>query len=158
MKITSFSNPRQTILLTCRDKGKDNVMTLDWHMPLSFDPMMYAVSIGKSRFSLKLIQNSKVFVVNFIPKEMEKEAILCGRSSGRDIDKFEEFSIEKEEAKKVNCPRIKNALAWLECEVEKEIETGDHILFIAKVVFAEKRKEGKRLFHLYLDKFTTTLE
>jgi len=157
MKITTLTNPRQTILLSCGAEGKENVMTLDWHTPLSFQPMMYAVSIGKTRYSLEIIRKSKVFVVNFVPKELEKVVLYCGTHSGRNIDKFEEAGLEKEEAETVDCPRIKQALGYLECKVEKEIEVGDHVLFIARVTNSFLKKEGKRLFHLFGDKFTTTL-
>ena len=158
MRITTLTNPLQTILLTSRADGKDNVMTLDWHCPLSFDPMFYAVSIGKTRYSLELVKKSKVFVVNFMSKDFEKEILFCGRNSGKDIDKFKETGLEKEEAKIIDCPKIKQAIGYLECQVEKEIEVGDHILFVAKVLKAELKREEKRLFHLFKDKFTTTLE
>ena len=158
MKITTMTNPRQTILLTCRADKKDNIMTLDWHTPLSFEPMMYAVSIGKTRFSLNLIKESKVFVINFMSKNFEKEILYCGRHSGKTIDKFKETGLEKEEAETINCPVIKQALGYLECKVEKETEVGDHFLFIARVTKAELKQKGKRLFHLFADKFTTTVD
>ncbi len=158
MKITTLTNPRQTILLTCRFKDRNNIMTLDWHTPLSFEPMLYAVSIGKTRFSLNLVRSSKVFVVNFMSKDFEKKILFCGRHSGKTIDKFKETNFEKEEAKTIDCPRIKQALGHLECRVIKEVEVGDHILFIAQVTKAELREKGKRLFHLFADKFTTTIE
>lgn len=158
MKITTITNPRQTILLTCRAQDKDNIMTLDWHTPLSFEPMMYAVSIAKVRFSLELVKKSKVFVINFMPREFEKEILFCGRYSGRNLDKFKETGLEKEEAETIHCPRVKQGLGYLECKVVKEIEAGDHILFVAEVTKAEMKKEGKRLFHLFADRFTTTLE
>jgi flavin reductase (DIM6/NTAB) family NADH-FMN oxidoreductase RutF len=158
MKITNVTNPTQTILLTCRAGGKDNIIALDWHTILSFEPMMYAVSIGKPRFSLDLIKSSRVFVVNFMSKDFEKEILFCGRNSGKTLDKFKETGLEKEEAETMDCPRIKQALGYLECKVEKEIEVGNHILLIAKVSKAELKENGKRLFHLFEDKFTTTLE
>jgi flavin reductase (DIM6/NTAB) family NADH-FMN oxidoreductase RutF len=158
MKITTLTNPRQTILLTCRFKDRDNIMTLDWHTPLSFEPMMYAVSIGKTRFSLNLVRSSKVFVVNFMSKDFEKEILFCGRHSGKTIDKFKETGFEKEGAKTIDCPRIKQALGYLECKVLKEVEVGDHILFIARVTKADLKQKARRLFHLFADKFTTTIE
>jgi flavin reductase (DIM6/NTAB) family NADH-FMN oxidoreductase RutF len=158
MKITTLTNPRQTILLTCRFKDRDNIMTLDWHTPLSFEPMMYAVSIGKTRFSLNLVRASKVFVVNFMSKNFEKEILFCGRHSGKTINKFKETNFEKEEAETIDCPRIKQALGYLECKVLKEVEVGDHILFIARVTKADLKQKARRLFHLFADKFTTTIE
>jgi len=152
MRISEIANPRQIILVTSRWQNKDDIITLAWHMPLSFDPMMYGISIGKKRFSLELIRNSKVFVVNFVSKEFKEDVLFCGEVSGREVDKFKETRFEKEEAETINCPRIKQALGYLECEVVDEIETGDHILFIGKVKKAELKKHGVRLFHISGDK------
>lgn len=156
MKITTLTNPRQTILVTCRWQGKDNIITMDWHTPLSFNPMMYAISVGKTRYSLELIRQSRVFVVNFMIKDYEKEVLYCGRHSGKNLDKFTKTNLEKEGAEKIDCPRIKQALGFLECQVVDEIEIGDHVLFIAQVVSSGLKAQGKRLFHLWGDKFTTT--
>jgi flavin reductase (DIM6/NTAB) family NADH-FMN oxidoreductase RutF len=92
----AITNPRQTILLSCRGRAsvlgknliKDNIITLSWHTPVSFEPVLYAIAIGKTRFSAKLISQSKVFCVNFVPFSMEKEAAYCGRNSGEHLDKF----------------------------------------------------------------------
>ena len=152
MKISEIANPRQVILVTSRWQDKDDIITLAWHTPLSFEPMMYAICVGKKRYSLELIRNSKVFVVNFISKEFKKDILLCGEVSGREVDKFKSTSFEKEEAETINCPRIKQALGYLECRVVEEIETGDHILFIGRVTKAELRKRGVKLFHISGDK------
>lgn len=135
MKITALSNPRQTILVTSRYQGKDNIITMDWHTPLSFAPMMYAIAVGKTRFSCDLIKNSKVFVVNFISRDFEKE-----------------------EAEKIDCPRIKQALGFLECKVVDELEVGDHVLFLGEVLNSNLKSRDKRLFHLWGDNFTTTVK
>ncbi len=158
MRITTLTNPLQTILLTSRSGKKDNVMTADWHIPLSFEPMMYAVSIGKGRYSMRLIKKSKVFVINFMPKESEKKVLFCGVHSGKNTDKFKEAGLIKEEARTINCPVIKQALGHLECKVVKEVAVGDHVLFVGRITKAELKKKGKRLFHLFDDKFTTTKE
>lgn len=158
MRISKIANPRQVILLTCRFKDKDNVMTLAWHTPLSFYPPMYAVVVGKTRFSYDLIKKSKCFVVNFVGEELEKEVLMAGSLSGRDCDKFEEIGLEKGECQKINAPYIKSALGYLECKVVNEIETGDHVVFVGEVLRMEKLREGKRLFYLGGDEFTTTLD
>ena len=161
----AITNPRQTILVSCRGKAsvlgrevaKDNIITLSWHMPTSFEPMMYAIAIGKTRFSAKLIQQSRVFCVNFVPLSMEKEASYCGRNSGEHVDKFEEKNILKEECEKINCPRLKEAIGFMECEVVNEVEAGDHIIFIGEVLYSELKDESaKRLFQKGGTDFTTT--
>jgi len=160
----SIYNPRQVALVTSRAEVnligksvlKDNIITVAWHMPVSFEPMLYAVSIGKTRFSCRLIKESKAFAVNFMPFELQKNALFCGTNSGEHIDKFEKSGLEKEECSSIDCPRIKDALAHIECEVINEIDAGDHIIFLAKVLKSEEKKEGKRLFQDEGRRFTTT--
>jgi len=150
----SINNPRQVILVSSRahinimgkEQLKDDIITLAWHMPTSFNPELYAISVGKTRFSHKLISESKVFVVNFIPYELKKEALFCGTKSGEHIDKFKESGLTKEEAQSIDCPRIKEAIGYHECEVINEIETGDHTIFVGKIVNSELKRSAKRLF------------
>lgn len=156
--------PRQTILVTCRSHAtvmgrkveRDNVMALDWHMPASFEPPMYAIAVGKSRFSHRLISEGKCFVVNFVPFEMKDQAVYCGRHSGEHINKFREAGLEAVDAEKVDAPRIAGAMGHIECEVAQEIDAGDHTIFLGKVLHGEIVKEGKRLFHIDGNDFTTT--
>ncbi|MDP7141442.1 MAG: flavin reductase family protein [Candidatus Woesearchaeota archaeon] len=163
----SIYNPRQTVLVTCsevienkftgREEEKDNIITVDWHTPLSFKPFFYAIAIGKTRFSHKLIKESMVFVVNFMPFHLKKEVLYCGRHTGEHLDKFEGSGLTKEEADKIHCCKIKEALAHIECEVVNSIDISDHTLFIGKVVYSEEKDdEGRRIFHTEGDNFVTT--
>lgn len=167
-KMPSIYNPSQVVLVTSRaeidiigkEVVKDDIITLSWHMPVSFDPAIYAVAIGKSKFSAKLIGKSGVFVVNFIPQTLEKQAIFCGTHHGEHMDKFRETGLTREEAEKIECPRIKEALAYIECELVNTVEAGDHYIFIGKVVNSAERGQGKRLFQKPSAtgyKFTTTV-
>ena len=151
--MSELTDPRQVILVTCREEMdilgkkqvKDNIITIAWHMPVSFDPNLYAISVGKTRFSCEVITKSKAFVVNFVPFTLKDKALICGTKSGTHIDKFKESGLGKEEAKSVDCPRIKEALGYIECEVVNEVDAGDHIIFIGKVLNSEVKKTGKRL-------------
>jgi len=154
--------PMQTVLVTSRGKTeilgietqKDNIITLNWHMPVSFEPMLFAISVGKTRFSLKLIEDSKVFIVNFLPINLEESAWFCGTQSGEHIDKFEKMKLTKVEGNSVDCPYIKEASGILECKVVNQIEAGDHIIYVGKVMNTEQISNGKRLFHIEGDRFT----
>lgn len=160
-----ITGPRQVILVTSRaeteimgkKQEKDNIFALSWHMPLSFEPELYAISAGKKRFSTKLIKQSGVFCVNFMPYSFEKEVLFCGRNSGEHIDKFKESGLEKESCEKIDCARIKQASAFLECEVADEIEAGDHIIFVGRVVKSALLNDKKRVFQLSGNQFTTTI-
>jgi len=167
--VSEIINPRQSILVTCRgnadgvlvrhkksDSILDNIITVDWHTPLSFNPAMYGIVIGKTRFSYRLISESGVFAVNFMPFSHKDAVLFCGRTSGIKTDKFAESGLTKTECAKIDCPRIKEASAYLECEVVNQIETGDHVMFIGRVLNAELLHYEKRIFHTGNDDFTTT--
>ncbi len=164
--MSELTNPRQTALISCRgkakvigvEKEKDDIITLDWHMPTSISPRMYAISIGKTRFSYELIHNSKVFVVNFMSLGHKDAVLFCGRSSGRHMNKFKESGLSMEEADNIDCCRIKEAAAFIECEVVNEIDTGDHVIFIGKVMNSDIKTRGKRIFHVTGDTFTSTVD
>lgn len=146
----AYLNPRPVILVTSRNDGIDNVMPLDWHLPLSFNPKLYGISIEGENFSSEMISGSGVFAVNFMPAEFEEKMLAAGRVSGRAGDKFAVTGLEKEEAKKINAPIVKGALGYLECEIVDKIKTGDHILYIGKVVYEELGRVNlkEQLYHI----------
>jgi len=155
-------NPRQTVLVTSQGLGKvlgipkesHSIITLDWHMPVSKEPFMYAIAVGYSRFSYQLIKSSGVFAVNFIPFELKSEAIVCGTKSGEHHDKFEHTNLTKIDSDTIECPRIREASATLECQVVNEVDTGDHAIFIGKVTGRHINNSGQRLFHTSGNKFS----
>ena len=163
VKIKNVSKPRQVVLVTCRaeievlgkKQMKDNIITLTWHSPLSFEPMMYGISIGKPRFSNKILSKSRAFCVNFIPYSLEEQAVFCGRHSGEHIDKFKETGLGKEECETIDCPRIAEAAAYAECEIIDQHETGDHVFYVGKITKLEGKSDAARLFQKE-GGFTTT--
>jgi len=52
---------------------KPNPMTADWVVPLSINPPLLGVSIGKTRFTRKLIEEQKDFVVAVPTIELLKD-------------------------------------------------------------------------------------
>ncbi len=161
----SASKPHQTVLVSMRGEfsvmGKtrevDNLITIDWHMPASFDPAMYVISVGKTRFSLSLLKKSRAFAVNFMGYDYKKEILYCGSQSGMNVDKFKETGLTKVDCETIECSYVKEASAVLECEVVDEIGAGDHILFLAKILQYRNLKDDKRLLHMGGAEFTTTI-
>ncbi len=155
--------PRPVVLVSCVDlKGKRNIITLAWSMPVSFNPPMVAVSIGFQRESYRMIMESGEFVINVPSSKMVREVLLCGTLSGRSYDKFSKVGLTAVPARKVKAPVIGECIAHLECKVEKAVEAGDHMVFIGRVLeayaeeeFVEQKKDV--LLHLGGDKFTVSL-
>jgi len=149
--------PEQVALITSADaEGKANIITVGWIMFCSGEPPMIAVSIGKTRYSHKLISAGKEFVCAFPGADLEREVLFCGTHSGKDVDKFKETGLTAAPAGTVKPPLIAECIANFECQVTAEMDAGDHTVFIGKIVKAWKapeRKEQRRLFSLGGRKF-----
>jgi flavin reductase (DIM6/NTAB) family NADH-FMN oxidoreductase RutF len=145
-KLYHLIYPMRVCLITGRDEGKDNIMAASWVFPLSMDPPLFGVSISEKRYSCSLIRKGKAFGINLPHPELKEAMLICGSISGRDVDKFEKAGLEREVGEKV--PLIKQCPVSIECEVVDEIKTGDHILFVGKVIKTIKRFEAKGLYQV----------
>ena len=135
--------PKQLILLTTSDKeGRPNVATIAWHMPVSIEPPMVAIAIGKSRHSKKLIDATGEFVLNIATEEQKAAVKLCGSVSGRRNDKFSQAKLTPEPSASVRPPSIKECPASIECKVVATYDASDHVIYIGEVVNVRKAEEA----------------
>ncbi|TRO45763.1 flavin reductase family protein [Candidatus Bathyarchaeota archaeon] len=159
-------HPMHTVLVSCVGKaGKPNVLPLAWAMPTSRHPALIAVSVAPSRYSHRLIEETKEFVVNLPTVEIVKETLFCGRTSGKKTNKFDETELTPMPAKKVKAPIIEECVAHLECILHNQFKTGDHTIFVGEVVAAYANKgvfidtynidKARMLYHLGGNVFAT---
>ncbi len=159
-------HPMHTVLVSCVGKaGKPNVLPLAWAMPTSRHPALIAVSVAPSRYSHRLIEETKEFVVNLPTVEIVKETLFCGRTSGKKTNKFDETELTPMPAKKVKAPIIEECVAHLECILHNQFKTGDHTIFVGQVVAAYVNKgvftdtfnidKARMLYHLGGNVFAT---
>jgi flavin reductase (DIM6/NTAB) family NADH-FMN oxidoreductase RutF len=159
-------HPMNTVLVTCVGKtGKPNIITLAWAMPTSINPPLVAVSIAPKRHSHQLISESKEFIVNIPAMDILNATFFCGRTSGKEHDKFREAHLTPIPGKKVKAPIIEECVAHLECKLHSQFSTGDHTIFVGETIeayadeeaFAEtyKLKTAKMIFHLGGNEFAT---
>ena len=127
--------PLPAVMVSCRGKdGKDNIITIGWTGTICSDPAMTYVSIRKERYSYDLIKESGEFVINLTTKKLARATDYCGVKSGRDVDKFKEMKLTREEASVVNCPMIGESPVNIECRVTEVKPLGSHDMFMAEVV------------------------
>jgi len=70
------------------------------------------------------------------PKELKLQIYYCGFHSGYHVDKFKETGLTPQPARKVKASIIDECVAFMECKVRQEIETGDKNLFVGEVIEA----------------------
>jgi len=134
--------PKIVAIVTSSARGKDNAMTAAWHSSISINPPLYGVSISPQRFTYQLITESKEFGINFVPWEKASLATQVGGTSGREIDKFQKFYIEKEKPLKTAVPILKDAYAAYECKLIDSKMYGDHTWFVGEVIAVHFLKEA----------------
>lgn len=130
-------HPMHTVLVSCAGpNSKPNIIALAWAMPTSTAPPLVAISVSPQRHSHKLIEESQEFIVNIPTLELLQATYACGSFSGRSFDKFKKAGLTPMPAKKVKTPAIKECIAHLECTVDNQVTTGDHTIFVGKIVEA----------------------
>jgi flavin reductase (DIM6/NTAB) family NADH-FMN oxidoreductase RutF len=159
-------HPLNATLITCQGKdGETNALAIAWIVPVSTNPPMLVFAVKKERYSYKLLEQTREFVVNIAEFGMARQVLYCGRKSGREVNKFKETGLTVGRGKKVSIPIINECVAHLECRVEDMIPTGDHVLVVGEVLAAYAESEAfkglydlkrfKPLLHLGGDVFTT---
>lgn len=129
--------PTSVVLATCVSvDGKPNIITLGMYMPISHNPPLVTIGVSPRRYSHKLIEETREFVVNVPSQDLVEQTVFCGSASGRNVDKFKEASLTPAPAQKVKPPLIKECVSNVECKVVASYECGDHTLYVGEVIAA----------------------
>lgn len=127
--------PVPSVMVSCMDSdGKANIITIAWAGTVCSDPAMVSISVRKSRYSHKLISESKEFVINLVSKKLARACDYCGVKSGRDIDKFKEMKLNQYVSEYMDTPAIEESPVNIYCKVVKVLELGSHDMFIGEVI------------------------
>lgn len=144
-----------------RKNKRASGMVAGWSMKCSSKPKLFSVALWERGYTHKLIRDTKEFVIAVPNKSLEKTLNVFGTRHGDKIDKFKVTKVATQDAKHINAPLLSDATINLECKLEKELKTGDHIIFVGRVLVAYHnegkkillnmgRKKGKRVFQDFL--------
>jgi len=98
---------------------------------LSLDPPLVALFAGASSTSWPHIRRAGVFTVNVLASDQEE---LCRGFARSGADKFAGVPWTPSA---VGTPVLEDVLAWIDCSLESEVEAGDHIVLIGRVLDLE---------------------
>ena len=128
--------------LTSRDGDDMNAMVLNWFSQVSFEPQHIVVGLQNTAYSMKLVKESKKFVINIFHKDDAEAIKPFTKSREKNPDKFKDANYS--DGPVTGVPVLDEAAAYLECEVMQIVDTGaGHSAVIAKVVGGDVRKEFK---------------
>lgn len=159
--------PGPVTLLTSCFRSTENVMTLAWATPVSFDPPRIAVAIQPDRLTHELVSGSEFLALNVPTAELLSAVHRCGIESGREYDKFERAALTPGDPQEIEVPLIDECVGHIELGVIDRISYGDHDLFIAQALSVQALDEafsdrwlvaldaGQVLHHLRAEHYAT---
>ncbi|MGQ9759689.1 MAG: flavin reductase family protein [Candidatus Methanomethylicaceae archaeon] len=125
------------VVVALKDDGLPNAMVAAWHMPVTVNPPVLALSIAPDRLTYRLIQSGGEFTVNIPPPSLLDKVKKSGTFSGRSRNKSTLFGYVK--GSKIKTPVIAESMGSIECTLNRIIEMGDHSIVLGNVVAVRAR-------------------
>lgn len=98
---------------------------------VSIDPMLISLSVTKTLYAGKLIEDSRIFAVNILTQEQEYFGKLFAGMIPDTPDRFAGLECSTD----VNgCPILPGTLAWLSCRVHQIIDLGASKLVLGQAL------------------------
>ena len=107
------------ILITTKNGDFVNSMTIGWgHIGIEWGKPIFVAYVRESRHTKMMLENHGEFTIN-VPVGSYDPNIhaVCGRKSGRDMDKIKELDLHLVESDVISVPGIKELPLTLECKV-----------------------------------------
>ncbi len=125
--------PQPAFVIVAWDGREVSALTATWAVPLSFMPPYAGVLVSPERYTYKVLKSSKYFTINMLDFSFSEQASFLGNTSKRFLpSKLESSGLNF--VKKEGYYYVAEASAYVLCKREREVEIGDHDLFIGKVV------------------------
>lgn len=125
------SFPTGVVIVTTVDSSAaPKGLTTQSFISVSSEPPLLLVSVDKTSRTLPVLRSTKAFVVNFLAAGREG---LSARFASKDEDKFAGVAWQPSPAAKGSPILLADSVAYAACLVSREIEAGDHWLFLAGV-------------------------
>jgi len=134
-----FLEPGPVVLLTTRDAGNDNVMTLGWHQVLDNSPALVSCVVSRGSRSFDMLCATGECVLNVPTADMLDTVARAGNCSGEQIDKFAELGLERAEAEEVDAAILPQCHAHIECRLRDDRAVDRYNLFILEVMHISAR-------------------
>ena len=115
----ALENLQKGAFLSTKSRDKQNTMTIAWgNIGFMWKKPVFTAMVRYSRHTYEMLKESNEFTVSIPLDDKMKEAIgICGKTSGRDVNKFEEANITPKRGIKVESPLIEECGLHYECKV-----------------------------------------
>lgn len=145
---TAFTliEPGPVVLVTTRDGGKSNLMTLSWTMVMDFTPLL-ALTTGPWNYSYAALRKTRECVIAIPTVDLIDQVVGIGTCSGADTDKFQKFGLTPVKGKQVKAPLVKECLANIECKVVDIVKKHSIVVLEGVAAYFDSSRKEKRTLH-----------
>ncbi|WP_374165341.1 flavin reductase family protein [Arcticibacter sp. MXS-1] len=148
-KVVRLLEPGPLVLVITSYRGKNNIMTMGFHMMVQHDPPLIAFVLGPWDFSYNALVKSKECVIAIPGVDLMEKAVDIGNCSGEHLDKFKAFNLDGLNGEQVKPPLLKQCIANIECKVVNTQLSKKYNLFVVAAVKAwiNKDRSEEPIFH-----------
>src|SRR5579875_3747482 len=130
-------------VVTMAHEGVASGLTVSAFCSLSLNPSYILVCIDKRSSTLELIRQSGSFVVNILSNE---QSDLSNHFASKLTDKLSGIP---HRIGSLGAPILDGTLAYLECSLVKEIDGGDHYIYIGEVQHTDLAEDKTPLLYYH---------
>lgn len=138
--------PGPVVLVSTRDRGRNNVMTISWTMVLDFTPM-FALTTGEWNYSYAALRRTRECVIAIPTVDLLDKVVGVGTCSGKDTDKFARFGLTPLPGTRVKAPLIKECLANIECKVIDIVSRHGIVVLRGVAAWFDHARKEQRMLH-----------
>lgn len=135
---------REIWIVTSAHAGRRGGLVATFVTPASIvrDLPRVVAGIAKTHETGTLIADSGAFALHLVDETQVDLVWRFGLQSSRNADKFANLPVA---AAATGSPILRDSLAWLDCRVEREIDIGDRVIYLAEVVAAAILRQERPL-------------
>ncbi len=137
--------PSGIFVLSLRHGEQETGMLASWVMQAGFDPPMLTVAVRKDRFVAAWLAAGSPFVLNVVAEGQKSLLSHFARGFEPDQPAFDGLPIERTAR---GTPILLGTVGHLECEPAGHVDSGDHRVFVAKIVAGRLDNDAPSMVHI----------
>ncbi len=132
---------KPTVIITTRFRNnKTNAAPFSFVTPISFKPPYIGFACDPRHDTWRNINYNKEWVINIVNERIFDKMKFLAKNYPYGVSELEQAGLEETEGKVVKVNRIKQAIGYIECQLNRFFTIGDHIFVVGKVVCCDINK------------------
>lgn len=137
--------PSGLFILTARHGSHETGMLASWVQQCSFEPPLVSVAVNRERYLIDWLKPGSAFAVNVLGEGQKELLKHFSKGFPPEVPAFTGLHVLRTDE---GATALKDAHAYLVCEVEARVDAGDHVLVIGKVIAGRVLHDAKPTVHV----------